>query len=351
MTDPTKARHAVLPADMDVPSIDELKKKLFARLATLRGNLCHPMDQLPLSFSKKSKVNALAEAGYKRRLAKVGLGAVKREALPALLKLARSGGALLGPSTEDEVYELAASLHAESPWMRDVSAWIMKQMLIHVATGGHGLTLPPVILAGPPGIGKSHYARSLAGLVNAPVRLIDVGGGSAGFRISGTEKGWATEQPGIPVETVFASSVANPIMVVDEIDKAGSVHGTRGSSTSITTSLLQMIEPSTARHFECPCHRVPFDLSRIVWIMTANDVDCIPAPLRDRSRLFLLPKLSAEDATAYFDRMSPHDPEGAEHERCRAFIARMAELPHGISLRQIQHLSNALITPASLELH
>lgn len=81
--------------------------------------------------------------------------------------------------------------------------------------GGRGFALPPVILVGPPGIGKSHFARRLAELAMLPIRMIDVGGGSAGFRISGTEKGWSSEQPGLPVETVLATRIANPVMVVD----------------------------------------------------------------------------------------------------------------------------------------
>lgn len=93
-------------------------------------------------------------------------------------------------------------------------------MLRHVAAGGRGFVLPPVVLAGLPGIGKSRYALALARALAVPVRMIDAGGGSAGFRISGTERGWSTAQPGIPVEAVLAGKVANPAMVVDEIDKA-----------------------------------------------------------------------------------------------------------------------------------
>ncbi|MFN4102621.1 MAG: AAA family ATPase, partial [Pararhodobacter sp.] len=178
------------------------------------------------------------------------------------------GGRLGGPVTEDDVHQLIAELHGESQWMREVSTWVMKQMLRNIAAGTRGLALPPMILAGPPGVGKSHYARRLAELAGLPVRMIDVGGGRAGFRISGTERGWSTEQPGIPVETMLATKFANPIMVVDEIDKAGVAFGMRSGSTSITTSLLQLLEPGTARHFECPFHRVSFDMSRVVWIMT-----------------------------------------------------------------------------------
>lgn len=133
-------------------------------------------------------------------------------------------------------------------------------MLRHVAAGGRGFALPPVILAGPLGIGTSHYARTIAQLLGSPALMIDVGGGSAGFRISGTEKGWGSEQPGIPVETIIATHVANPIMVVDEVDKTGTLHGIKGGSTSITTSLLRMLEPGRERSFEYPFYRVPFDM-------------------------------------------------------------------------------------------
>ncbi|WP_233352071.1 AAA family ATPase [Pseudogemmobacter humi] len=192
----------------------------------------------------------------------------------------------------------------------------------------------------------------MARLLDAPVRMIDVGGGSAGFRISGTEKGWGAEQPGIPVETILATRVANPIMVVDEIDKARTAYGTRSGSTSITTSLLQMLEPGTARHFECPFYRIPFDMSRVVWVMTANDADTIPEPLRDRSRLFVLPKLSAADAVAHFDLLVEREnTRAADLVRCRDFVMSMAERPEGISLRQITQLANAARAPMPRMVH
>ncbi|WP_376871835.1 AAA family ATPase [Albirhodobacter sp. R86504] len=103
----------------------------------------------------------------------------------------------------------------------------------------------------------------------------------------------------------MATKVANPLMIVDEVDKAGTASSTRAISSSLTTSLLQMLAPSTAQHFECPYHRIPFNMSRVNGIMTANDADRIPPPLRDRSRLFILPKLSGPDATAHFRCLVP----------------------------------------------
>jgi hypothetical protein len=345
MADFPNERMAVLDRKVAVPDLKTLEERFVKFRTKIRLTLYGDTRKAMLDHAMARKTKELADEAHKRRLREAGLTSVKSEARPAIMALACNGALLSGPSTEDDVYRLAAALHAESPWMRDVSAWIMHQMLRHVAAGGRGFAVPPVILGGPPGLGKSHYARTLAHLVGAPVRMIDVGGGSAGFRISGTEKGWGTEQPGIPVETILASRVANPIMVVDEIDKASTAFGTRGTSSSLTTSMLQMLEPGTARHFECPFHRIRFDVSRVVWVMTANDVDQIPPPLRDRSRLFVLSKLSATDAVAQFDRLTSGIEEGQDLDRCRSFISQMAALPEGISLRQIRQLADTINAP------
>jgi hypothetical protein len=339
-------RLAVLPTMLDVPRLEDMEARFLAFWTTMRRNIYGYDRKAKLDFGMERKAKNLAADAHKRRLQEAGLSSVKADARPAIIALAQKGGRLIGPITADEVHALVAALHAESGWMRDVSTWIMHQMLRNVAEGGHGAALPPMILTGPPGIGKSHYARRFAELAGLPVRMIDVGGGSAGFRISGTEKGWGTEQPGIPVETILASRVANPLMIVDEVDKAGTAYGTRGSSSSLTTSLLQMLEPSTARHFECPFHRIPFNMSRVMWIMTANDVGRIPAPLRDRSRVFVLPQLSAVDAMAHFDRLSSSSEMTDEEDldRCRSFIEQMSDSSGGISLRQIGRLAEAVRT-------
>ncbi|MEX1663791.1 hypothetical protein AB4874_19670, partial [Thioclava sp. 15-R06ZXC-3] len=101
----------------------------------------------------------------------------------------------------------------------------------------------------------------------------------------------------------------------------------------------------TARHFECPYLRIPVDMSRVIWIMTANNLEGIPAPLRDRARLFILPNLSATDAIAHFDRLTAGCEWEAERDRCRIFIERMSARPEGISLRQIGKLVDALRDP------
>ncbi|EDQ05786.1 Lon protease 2 [Sulfitobacter indolifex] len=335
-------RFAVVSPDLVTPRLADMEQDFIRAWIRMKGNLKLGGGVQELGYRQEKKAKDLAADAHSRRLRQAGMSGLSKEAKAQVTALARAGATFNGPACEDAVYQFAADLHAESPWMRDVSAWVMNQMLAHVENGGSGLALPPVILAGPPGIGKSHFARRLAELAGTPSRLIDVGGGSAGFRITGTEKGWSTAQAGIPVETILSSHAANPVMVVDEVDKAGEMRSESGRSTSLTTALLPLLEAGTAQQFECPFHRLPFDMSRVVWIMTANDAVLIPAPLRDRARVFHLQDLNAEDAVDHFDRLTSHCCDQGELDQCRAFIARMTEAPRGISLRQIRQLVEAL---------
>lgn len=195
--------------------------------------------------------------------------------------------------------------------------------------------LPPVLLVGSPGISKSWLARALARLGELPVRQIDVGAGSAGFRISGTEKGWGTASPGIPVETILKSRVANPLMIVDEVDKAGEMTRMSGSTTSIHTSLLHVLEPSTAAAFECPHLRVSFDLSFVNWVLTANETKTIPQPLLDRVSVFKIPDLTLPDILYHFDRVTGQDEDRGLVAATRQLIIAQWRRCGALGLRQV----------------
>jgi hypothetical protein len=155
-------RFAVLSPNLVVPRLEDMERGFINAWLRMKGNIALESSPPKLSFKQEKLAQNLAADAHSRRMRQAGLTALTKEARAQVTALARSGAALRGPSTEDEVYQLAADLHAESPWMREVSSWVMQHMLAHVGAGGCGLALPPVILAGPPGIGKSHYARRLA---------------------------------------------------------------------------------------------------------------------------------------------------------------------------------------------
>ena len=290
-------RVPIVPHAVSVSPTDEALKVLEARRIG-RG-------LGPFGFDSRKRYRALLDARFSRLLGAYptlrDMSAEKRE---PIRQLACAGAALLGPVTLDAVDNLAGDLHAEAPWLREVSSFIMLHLRANIDAGETGLILPPILLVGDPGCGKSQYARSIADVAGVPLRRIDVGSGSAGFRISGLEKGWGSAAPGVPVETVITTQVANPVFVVDEVDKAGMLKGDKSAGTSVTVSLLEMLEPATAAKFECPAYRLPFDMSRLVWILTANDLDSVPAPIRDRCRVFRVPNPTTGDLLSVFDRQT-----------------------------------------------
>jgi hypothetical protein len=181
----------------------------------------------------------------------------------------------------------------------------------------------------------------LGEVAGAPIREVDVGSGSSAFRIAGIEKGWASAGEGVPVETVLMHRIANPVIVVNEVDKVGVKVGSRsGGVTSLTTALLQVLEPETAGRFECPVHRIRFDLSRLNWILTANDIRLVPRPLRDRCHVFHMPLVTPDVAAQMFDTLLRDFDADIDEDVCRLVRAGVIEAAeHGhVSLRQIRRI-------------
>lgn len=220
----------------------------------------------------------------------------QREDMQRLVEnLATAHPALAGPSTMHALDEMIAALHASAPWMSDVSTWVYKALRAQYSAGDTWLNLPPVILIGPPGCGKSTYARKLATLSGVPLRALDAVASNASFTVAGSDPTWSKAQAGIPLQEIAKTGIANPIMIVDEIEKAGSMTTSGGGRVSLPEALLGLLEPSSSTVWECPYTRRTYNMSQISWIMTANEREGIPAPLLDRCRVFYIGYPASKD--------------------------------------------------------
>ena len=128
-----------------------------------------------------------------------------------------------------------------------------------------------------PGCGKSFFAEKLADLLGGRLARMDAGGSSDNRMLAGTARGWGGAQPAYPLLAIARTGVANPLILLDEVDKARASH-----NGDLHATLLGMLDTKTARRWPDECLMSECDLSRVSWLMTANDASGLPRALMSR---------------------------------------------------------------------
>ncbi|HNP05135.1 MAG TPA: AAA family ATPase, partial [Rhodocyclaceae bacterium] len=213
----------------------------------------------------------------------------RNEALAALYEKMRlrGGGRFLvrpsGADTLDGLYDTCPNFVAVIDELR-------KYVALAVA-GNEPMSFTPILLLGEPGVGKTHFAKELARALGTGHEFISMSSLTAGWILSGASSQWNNAKPGKVAHTLVHGEFANPIVVLDEVDKAGG-----DSRYDPMGALYGLLEKETARHFKDEFVEIDMDASHILWVSTANDERSIPEPILNRMNVYEVPRPDRDGA-------------------------------------------------------
>ena len=191
---------------------------------------------------------------------------------------------IIKPSTAaalDDLYETSPNFHAVIDDLR-------KYLALAVA-GNEAVQFLPMLLLGEPGLGKTYFAKRLAQALATGYEFVSMSSLTAGWVLTGASAQWHNARPGKVAQTLIEGEYANPVLVLDEVDKAGG-----DARYDPMGALYGLLERDTALHFKDEFIDVDMDASHILWVATANDDCAIPEPILNRMSVYEIDRPDAD---------------------------------------------------------
>ncbi|WP_294770677.1 AAA family ATPase [uncultured Rhodoferax sp.] len=308
----TKPEKSVRGEPLD-PSIDDAVHSLVQSQLDMKPAAAAPDQPLSPAPRATAQIAFLDAAGLRsfveRHRAKPDEKAKRAQYIAERIRAAGHERRKLG-ELPDDWPQLIEDFQRDFPNFAELADVMHDHFALH-AMGDGRVEWSPILLVGPAGIGKTEAARWLAARLSLPFRVIDMASTQSSSPLAGSESFWSNSEPGVVFELLAYQPLANPVIVLDELDKTD-----QQRQYDPLSALYTLLEPRCARDFiDLSIRDFAIDASHVNWVATANSTEGIPAPLLSRMTVLQVqaptPEQVAHIAQQIYGRMRAEGPWGS----------------------------------------
>jgi ATP-dependent Lon protease len=230
----------------------------------------------PAEIQRKLSEDALDDSVWGEETVRSNEGELWRRRLKALIKTPGAAQRSL-LIADDAMIKRIDALKNMAPHFGEITDLFLRAAKLSQSAQSP-LLLPPLLLLGNPGIGKTFYARNLAMALNTYLETVAIDILSDSFELTGLAMSWKAARPGKIASALIASKTASPIYFLDEVDKANAIH----YHDKPLNFLHSALEPENARKFVDDYYMMGMRLDQAIWVLTANTLDGLAPSIIDR---------------------------------------------------------------------